>query len=95
MFGLTESLSQDLREDAHSLEISCQRRWGVTGRMFRTAKFIFYIAVLAFSAFIIESTTVDATFVLFFAALLISGPEGVEALLIREGVIEETKTEDK
>jgi len=61
---------------------------GISGGMFRSLKFIFYIAVLAFSAYVIESTGTDATLVLFFAALLISGPEGAEYFLVRQGVVD-------
>jgi hypothetical protein len=57
--------------------------------VFKTAKFVFYVAVLVFSAFIIETTAVNATFVLLFTALLISGPEGVEMLLIRQGAVDD------
>jgi len=94
MSGHKRTLSANLQRDAQSLDTECRRRFGVSGAVFRTAKFIFYIAVLAFSAFVIESTGVDATFVLFFAALLISGPEGAEAFLVRKGVVEDTRTDE-
>jgi hypothetical protein len=53
--------------------------------MFRTAKALLHIAVLGFSTYLIEATSVSPTFVMLFAALLITGPEGVEALLVRDG----------
>jgi len=62
--------------------------------MFKTVKFIFYIAVLVFSGFLIETTTVSATLVLLFTALLISGPEGVEMLLIRQGVVDDSDSDE-
>lgn len=54
-------------------------------RMFRTAKALLHIAVLGFSTYLIEATSVSPTFVMLFAALLITGPEGLEALLARDG----------
>jgi len=90
MLRVKQDLEYRLRRDAQSLDNSCRRRWGVSAIVFKTVKFVFYIAVLAFSAFVIESTTVDAMFVLLFTALLISGPEGVEMLLIRQGAVDDS-----
>jgi len=59
--------------------------------MFRTAKFLFYIATLAFTAYLIELAGVEPILAMSFAALLITGPEGVEALLVRNGVIDENE----
>lgn len=60
--------------------------------MFRTAKFLFYICTLASMAFLVESG-VDPFNAMLFAVVLISGPEGVEAFLVRQGAVESTSNE--
>jgi len=56
--------------------------------MFRTAKYIFYMAVLVFTGYLIEFAGVEPFLAMLFAALLISGPEGVEAFLVKTGQID-------
>jgi len=56
--------------------------------MFRTVKFLFYMAALVFSAYLIEFAGVDPFLAMLFAALLISGPEGVEAFLVKTGQLD-------
>jgi len=94
MSSVKQNVSRDLYRDVQSLNRSCRRRWGVNAIVFKTVKFVFYIAVLAFSAFVIESTPANATFVMLFATLLITGPEGVEMLLIRQGVANDPDNDD-
>lgn len=93
MSGLNHP-ARELRHDVRALDNSCRQRWGVNALMFKTVKFIFYIAVLAFSTFLIETTAVSATLVLLFTALLISGPEGVEMLLIRQETIDDPNSDE-
>jgi len=94
MPGLKQDPALKIRHDARALDNSCRRHWGISAIMFKTVKFIFYIAVLVFSGFLIETTTVSATLVLLFTALLISGPEGVEMLLIRQGVVDDSDSDE-
>lgn len=94
MFGIKRDPARKIRRDARSLDNSTRRRLGVSAIVFKTVKFVFYIAVLMFSAFIIESTPVNATFVLLFTALLISGPEGVEMLLIHQGTVNDPDSDE-
>ena len=55
--------------------------------MFRTAKFAFYIVALAFSGYLIEFAGVDPFWSMAFAALLITGPEGLETWLLNRGAV--------
>lgn len=80
-----ETLSAELRSDACRLDNACRRYFGVTARMFRSVKFLFYIATLVFTGYLIESAAVDPFIGMVFAALLITGPEGVESFLIAKG----------
>lgn len=57
--------------------------------MFRTVKYVFYIITLAMTVWLIEYGYVDPLLALGFAALLITGPEGLEAYLIRQDVLAE------
>jgi len=56
--------------------------------MFRSIKFVFYITTLAFTTYLIEIAGVTPILAMGFAALLISGPEGIEALLVRSDVVD-------
>ena len=60
--------------------------------MFRTAKYAFYIVTLGFTTYLIEAASVDPLVAMTFAALLISGPEAVEAWLIRIGELKNVDT---
>jgi len=81
-----EYLIDELETDAKHLDRGCRSRlWGLTGTMFRTAKYLFYIATLATSTYLVEYAGVEPALVMAFAALLITGPEGLEAWLIRVG----------
>ena len=89
MFGHTaRRLTTDLRTDAAQLDNACRSYLGISGTMFRTAKFVFYIVTLLFSGYLIEVASVQPFTAMLFAAVLITGPEGVEAYLIRQGVID-------
>lgn len=80
-------LRTELRRESKQLDQSCRRYFGVTASMFRTLKFLFYILTLAFTGYLIEVAGVEPIVAMTFAALLITGPEGVEALLVHNGVI--------
>ena len=82
-----QPVSDRLRHDAEALDRSTKRYLGVSAVMFRTAKFVFYIVTLLFSGYLIEMAGVDPFVAMSFAALLITGPEGLEAYLVRQGVI--------
>ena len=56
--------------------------------MFRTAKYVFYMIVLAFAAYLIQYAGVEPFLAMAFAALLITGPEGLEQWLIKTGQID-------
>ena len=56
--------------------------------MFRTAKYVFYMIVLAFAAYLIQYAGVEPFLAMAFAALLITGPEGLEQWLIKSGQID-------
>lgn len=77
-----------LRDEVHReyqrLDAGC-RTLGVTATMFRTAKFLFYIATLLFTVYLIQYAGVEPTLAMMFAVLLISGPEGLETWLINRG----------
>lgn len=62
--------------------------------MFRTAKYLYYIATLCFTGYLIEVASVEPFIAMTFAALLISGPEGLEAWMVRKGHIQERSTEN-
>ena len=87
-------ISRELQHDATKLNAACQSRWGISATMFRTVKFLFYIVTLAFSAYLIQFVGVNALLVMGFAAMLITGPEGVEALLIRQDVLADPDSEE-
>lgn len=88
MHGTTRHIQRELQAEAKQLDDACRRYLGVSGAMFRTAKFVFYIATLVFSGYLIELAGVDPFLAMLFAALLIAGPEGVETMLIKQGVID-------
>ena len=95
MFGHTvRRLTRELRTDAAQLDAACRSRWGISGVMFRAVKFLFYIVTLLFSGYLIEVAEVEPFLAMTFAALLITGPEGVEAYLIRQGVINDPSSAD-
>lgn len=88
MLGINiQPVSDQLRSDAQALDRSTRQRFGVSAVMFRTAKFVFYIVTLLFSGYLIELASVDPFVAMSFAALLITGPEGLEAYLVRQGII--------
>jgi len=81
-------LYSELEADARALDVGCQTTIGVTGTMYRTAKYLFYIATLAMTTYLIQYAGVEPTLAMAFAALLITGPEGLEAWLIKIGRLE-------
>jgi hypothetical protein len=89
MHGRTNTLTDELRPEAKQLDDACRRYLGVSGAMFRTVKFVFYIATLVFSGYLIELAGVEPFLAMLFAALLIAGPEAAETMLIERGVIDE------
>jgi len=84
-------LRDELREERKQLDNATRQYFGVSATVFRTAKFLFYIATLAFTGYLIEVASVEPILAMTFAALLITGPEGVEALLVRNGVIDKNR----
>lgn len=87
---LDSSLADDLRTDFKHLDTGCHRALGVSGVVFRTAKFLFYISTLVFTGYLIEIADVEPFLAMLFAAALITGPEGLEAWLVRQGVLADT-----
>jgi len=55
--------------------------------MWRTAKFLFYIVSILFTVYLIELTSVSTFVAIGVAILLINGPEGAEAWLVRQDVL--------
>jgi hypothetical protein len=62
--------------------------------MFRTAKFLFHTAVLAFTVYLIEAAGVDPMLATGTAIILVAGPEGLETWLVRQGVLADGSGED-
>lgn len=92
----SESWRTEVRNDAVYLDVACRRRWGVGVTMFRALKYAFYIAVLVFTVYLIEATPVSALVATAVGVLLISGPEGLELYLVREGYLaERDRTRDR
>jgi len=95
MSGHTHTpLTDELRAEREQLDNACRHHLGISATVFRTVKFAFYIITLAFTGYLIEVAGVEPILAMTFAALLITGPEGVEALLVRNGVIEENTGDD-
>lgn len=82
-------LSSEVCHDLKALDVGCRSRWGITALMFRTAKYLFYVATLAMTAYLVEYAQVEPLLAMAFAILLISGPEGLEAWLIRTGQLQQ------
>jgi hypothetical protein len=61
--------------------------------MFRTAKFLFQIAVLIWTGWLIASVGIPWEIGVFLGVLFISGPEGVETYLAHQGVLDGHDTE--
>lgn len=80
-------LADDLRRTNSQLQRGCEH-YGVTAVAFRTAKFIFYIATLATTVWLIQHGDVQPTLAMGFAVLLISGPEALETFLIHQGKLD-------
>lgn len=85
----------EIQNHALALDIGCRQALGVTIGMFRTAKFAFYIATLATTVYLIEFAAVEPMIAIAFAVLLISGPEGLEAWLARQGALEQRERDRK
>jgi len=81
------TVRDELLSEYRQLDAGC-RRYGVTAHMFRTVKYLFYMVVLAFSAYLIQYAAVEPFIAMAFAALLITGPEGLEQWLIKTGQLE-------
>lgn len=77
----------EIQTDATRLDTACRAYLGVSAVMFRTVKFLFHIATLLFTVYLIEATTFDTSLAVFVAVLLIAGPEGLEAMLVRQGYL--------
>jgi hypothetical protein len=91
-----DSWQAEVRKDALYLDIACRSRWNVGVTMFRTAKYLFYVAVLLFTTYLIEATPMTTFVAVAVGVLLISGPEGLELYLVRQGYIEaDEQTRDR
>jgi hypothetical protein len=88
----TPTMRDQLRTDLEHLDAGC-RRHGLTVTMFRTAKYLFHVAVLLFTVYLIEIAGVEPVVATGAAVVLIAGPEGVEAWLVRQGVLAEADAE--
>jgi len=84
--SLLERVRSDIRTDLNHLDTGC-RRYGVTATMFRTAKYLFHVAVLLFTVYLIEYAGVEPIVASGIAIVLIAGPEGVETWLVRQGIL--------
>jgi len=87
-----DRLRTDLRTHIRNLDAGC-RQYSVGGRtltatMFRVFKFIFHIATLAFTGWLIAAEGVPWEIAVALAVLFISGPEGLEVWLSHQGVID-------
>jgi hypothetical protein len=85
-------LYRELTREKHALDRGCRQVLNASADMFRTAKYAFYIVTLGFTTYLIEAASVDPLVAMTFAALLISGPEAVEAWLIRLGELKNVDT---
>lgn len=85
--GPLDRFEGNLKREYHLLDVGC-RKYGVNALMFRTAKFLFYIATLVFTVYLIEFNGVDPLVATATAILLITGPEGLETWLVHQGVID-------
>jgi len=91
-----DSWRSEVRRDAVYLDVACRTRWGVGVTMFRTAKYLFYVAVLLFTTYLIEATPMTTFVAVAVGVTLISGPEGLELYLVRQGYIEaDQQTRDR
>jgi len=96
MSGSKHSLLDQVRADLvyyhTTLDAGCRRHsiggHQLTAVMFRAAKFLFQIAVLAFTVWLVEFVGVSWEVAVSLAVLFISGPEGLEAWLVRQGVLD-------
>ena len=61
--------------------------------MFRVVKFMFYMATLAFTVYLIELVELEPLLAIAVAVLLISGPEALELYLIRADILAEQDRE--
>jgi len=86
-------LRREWRRNTQRLDTVCRQRLGISIGMFRTFKFLFYLAVIGFAGYLTEFQGVEPLITMAFTALLISGPEGVEAFLVRQDVIADSGEE--
>jgi hypothetical protein len=86
-------LQHNLKTNLEYLDRGC-RRYGVTVPMFRTAKYLFHVAVLLFTVYLIEYAAVDPMVASGIAIVLIAGPEGMESWLVRQGILAEAEQLD-
>jgi len=89
---LFDRFRTDLTTHNRNLDVGCRkhtvRGHPLTAVMFRAAKFLFQIAVLAFTVWLVEFVGVGWEVAVSLAVLFISGPEGLEAWLVRQGVLD-------
>jgi len=81
-------LVAELIHEHAALDRGAKTVLNASARMFRTAKYGFYLATLGFSTYLIELADVEPLLAMTFAALLIAGPEAVESWLISVGEVQ-------
>lgn len=81
-------LYAELSREHAALDRACRSVLNSSADMFRTAKYAFFTATLAFTTYLIEVANVEPLVAMTFAALLIAGPEAVESWLINVGEIQ-------
>lgn len=89
------TLRDELHAEYRSLDNACRARLGISAIMFRTAKFVFYISTLVFTGYLIEIVGVPWTVAVGVAVLFVTGPEGIEAYLVRQDIIDEAEDPDQ
>jgi len=87
-----QSIRAEIKQDAADLERGCQAQWGISAVSFRTAKYVFYTATLVLTLYLIDATEVEPMIAMAFTLLLISGPEAVEAWLIKVGKLDQRES---
>lgn len=90
---LLQRVQSNVRTELAYLDKGCNT-FGISVVMFRTAKYLFHVAVLLFTVYLIELGGVTPLVASGIAIVLIAGPEGVETYLVRQGVLAEADALD-
>ena len=87
MSGSTR-FKDELRAHNRRLNHACRAKLGIGIVTWRSIKYVFQIAVLGLTLYLLEYQAVRPIFAMTFAALLISGPDILEYILVREDYVE-------